>query len=147
MGDSTIRSSLPRPKRSGVTRSWFGTGTHTGAVCSPGHSPNPGHTAIAELEKHLAHVVVITQNIDGLHAAAGSTDVIAVHGDIRQNKCFANCQGDPTLIDVDELTWDREAGPPVCPHCGAYVRPNVVWFHELLPPAALERALAPEPDV
>jgi NAD-dependent deacetylase len=104
-------------------------------------SPNPGHVAIAELENYLAHVVVITQNIDGLHAAAGSHDVIAVHGDIRRNKCFANCQGEPTPINVDELEWDRQAGPPVCPHCGAYVRPDVVWFTELLPSAAVERAL------
>jgi NAD-dependent deacetylase len=103
-------------------------------------SPNPGHYAIAELERYLSHVVVITQNIDGLHHAAGSHDVIAVHGDIRQNKCFANCQGESTLINIDELEWDREAGPPSCPFCGAYVRPNVVWFTESLPLDALERA-------
>ncbi len=103
-----------------------------------GASPNPGHYAIAELEKHLAHVVVITQNIDGLHAAAGSHDVIAMHGDIWRNKCFAHCRGEPTLIDVDEL----EAGPPVCPYCGAYVRPDVVWFNESLAREALERAFA-----
>jgi NAD-dependent deacetylase len=102
--------------------------------------PNPGHVAIAELENYLAHVVVITQNIDGLHAAAGSHDVIAMHGDIWRNKCFANCQGEPTPINVDELAWDRESGPPTCPYCGAYVRPDVVWFTELLSPAALERA-------
>jgi NAD-dependent deacetylase len=104
--------------------------------------PNPGHYAIAELEKHLSHVVVITQNIDGLHHAAGSRDVIAMHGDIRQNKCFAHCRGEPTLINIDQLEWDREAGPPSCPYCGAYVRPNVVWFNESLPPDALERAFA-----
>jgi NAD-dependent deacetylase len=105
-----------------------------------GASPNPGHLAIAELEHYLAHVVVITQNVDGLHAAAGSHDVIAMHGDIRRNKCFANCRGEPTPIEVDDLEWDRAAGPPVCPYCGAYVRPDVVWYNELLPPAALERA-------
>jgi NAD-dependent deacetylase len=102
--------------------------------------PNPGHDAIAELEKYLPHVVVITQNVDGLHQIAGSSDVIPVHGDIRQNKCFANCQGDPTPINIDELTWDKTAGPPQCPHCGAYVRPDVVWFTESLPGPALERA-------
>lgn len=112
-------------------------------------SPNPGHYAIAELEKVLPSVssapsvplVVVTQNIDGLHNIAGSRDVIAVHGDIRRNKCFAGCQGEPTLIDVEELEWDRQAGPPRCPHCGAYVRPDVVWFNETLPADALERAL------
>jgi NAD-dependent deacetylase len=104
-------------------------------------SPNPGHVAIAELENYLAHVVVITQNVDGLHAAAGSHDVIAVHGDIRRNKCFANCRGEPTPINVDELAWDRTAGPPTCPYCGAYVRPDVVWFTEALSRDALARAL------
>ncbi|HEX3051644.1 MAG TPA: NAD-dependent deacylase [Aggregatilineaceae bacterium] len=102
--------------------------------------PNPGHAAIAQLEHLLPEVVVITQNIDGLHQAAGSTDVITLHGNIKDNKCFANCQGDPTYINVDELDWDRTAGPPKCPHCGAWVRPDVVWFEEVLPAAALDRA-------
>jgi len=102
--------------------------------------PNPAHRAIAEIETVLPQLVVITQNIDGLHAAAGSSDVITLHGDIRRNKCFANCQGDPTLIDVAALAWDREHGPPRCPHCGAWVRPDVVWFEEMLPAVALERA-------
>lgn len=103
--------------------------------------PNPGHEAIATMEKMLPHLVVITQNIDGLHVCAGNRDVIALHGDIRLNKCFNDCQGNPTYIDISTLAdWDREAGPPHCPHCGAYVRPDVVWFEEMLPPDALERA-------
>lgn len=102
--------------------------------------PNPGHFAVAALEEVLAHVVVITQNIDGLHQMAGSTDVLPVHGDIRKDKCFANCQGDPTYVDIAQLTWDPQAGPPRCPHCGAYVRPDVVWYEELLPRDLLERA-------
>ena len=103
--------------------------------------PNPGHYAIAALEQLVPHVVVITQNIDGLHNAAGSRDVIPVHGDLRLNKCFANCQGDPTLIDVDAFEWDHANGPPRCPHCGAYVRPAVVWFEERLPAEAVDRAM------
>jgi NAD-dependent deacetylase len=102
--------------------------------------PNPGHYALAALEKYVPQLVVVTQNIDGLHKLAGSRDVIELHGDIRRNKCFNNCQGNPTLIDVDDLDWDRAAGPPLCPHCGAWVRPDVVWFEEMLPPGALERA-------
>lgn len=103
--------------------------------------PNPGHRALVELERLLGCLIVITQNVDGLHQAAGSSDVITLHGDIRRNKCFANCQGDPTLIDLSTLDWDRASGPPRCPHCGAPVRPDVVWFEEALPAAALERAL------
>lgn len=100
--------------------------------------PNPGHYAIAELEKRLPQVTVITQNIDGLHQRAGSRDVITLHGDIRLNKCFANCQGEPTYINIED--WDLDAGPPRCPHCGEWVRPDVVWFNESLPAAALSRA-------
>src|SRR5258708_7106332 len=103
--------------------------------------PNAGHYAIAELEDLLPRVTVITQNIDGLHQAAGSTDVITLHGDIRRHKCCANCQGDPTLIDISTLTWDRDAGPPACPYCGQLVRPDVVWFTERLPLEALDRAI------
>jgi NAD-dependent deacetylase len=105
--------------------------------------PNPGHYAIAELEDLLPEVVVVTQNIDGLHTGAGSTDVIELHGNITQHKCFDNCQGNPTLIDIAALTWDRTAGPPTCPLCGsAFVRPNVVWFTESLPTQSLNRAIA-----
>jgi len=105
-----------------------------------GAQPNPGHTAIAALQDLLPQVVVVTQNIDGLHHLAGSRDVITLHGDIRRSKCFYNCQGDPTYIDVEQLEWDPEAGPPSCPHCGRWVRPDVVWFGEMLPQAALARA-------
>jgi NAD-dependent deacetylase len=104
--------------------------------------PNPGHYALAEMEDLLPQVVVITQNIDGLHHQAGSSDIITLHGDITRNKCFDDCQGNPTYVDIEQLEdWDPEAGPPHCPHCGAWVRPAVVWFEELLPPGALERAL------
>ena len=102
--------------------------------------PNAGHRAIAALEGLVDEVVVITQNIDGLHQEAGSRDVIPIHGDIRKNKCSAHCQGNPTYVDVGALEWDADAGPPRCPHCGAYVRPDVVWFGENLPPALLDRA-------
>src|SRR6266852_1976731 len=102
--------------------------------------PNSGHYAIAELEDLLPRVTVITQNIDGLHQAAGSTDVITLHGDINRHKCSGNCRGNPTIIDVSKLDWNREVGPPPCPHCGKWVRPDVVWFTERLPLEALDRA-------
>jgi len=102
--------------------------------------PNPGHYAIAELERSVPQVVVVTQNIDGLHQRAGSIDMIPLHGDIRRHRCFAGCQSNPTYIDIDAFAWDRTAGPPACPHCGALVRPDVVWFGELLPPGVFQRA-------
>lgn len=105
-------------------------------------APNPGHVALADLEDLLAHVVVITQNVDDLHQRAGSTDMIPLHGAIMRSKCFDNCQGMPTVIDVAALPgFDPEQGPPECPHCGGWVRPDVVWFGEALPQYELNRAM------
>lgn len=105
--------------------------------------PNPGHLALAALEALLPQVVVVTQNVDDLHQRAGSTDIVPLHGAIMQNKCFDNCQGEPTLVDIAGLEDSvPEAGPPRCPYCGGWVRPDVVWFGENLPLGALHRALA-----
>lgn len=101
--------------------------------------PNAGHYAVVELEELFPQVVVLTQNVDGLHIRAGSTDVVELHGSIRRFKCSANCRGDPTIIDLSAIEYTGETAPP-CPYCGARVRPDVVWFGEALPPAALERA-------
>jgi NAD-dependent deacetylase len=102
--------------------------------------PNPAHVALADIQRRYPATRIITQNIDNLHEQAGSTDVIRLHGNIAQNKCFFDCQGSPTLVDVSTIRWDSESGPPLCPHCGRWVRPDVVWFGEMLPPDALERA-------
>jgi NAD-dependent deacetylase len=113
-------------------------------------NPNAGHYALIELEALLPQVIVVTQNIDGFHEMVGNTDVICLHGNIQLNRCFSNCQGDPTYVDVNQLEYDHEAGPPRCPYCQkAYVRPAVVWFEEALPAAALERAfqVSAEADV
>ena len=101
--------------------------------------PNPGHYALAELQRLHPQVVLVTQNVDELHEQANSQDVIHLHGRIFQTKCFANCQGNPTLVDESALPPTDDAPPP-CPHCGAPLRPNVVWFNEALPTEALQRA-------
>ncbi len=98
--------------------------------------PNPGHFAISELERLLPQVVVVTQNIDGLHKQAGSSDIIELHGNIRRYRCSANCRGNPTLLEIS--AWEN--GLPACPHCGHWVRPDVVWFTEALPDEAIHRA-------
>jgi NAD-dependent deacetylase len=100
--------------------------------------PNPGHRAIAALEAHVPHVVVVTQNIDGLHQRAGSTRVLELHGSLARFKCVAACRGRPTPVPAPPLD---QATPPRCPHCGALVRPAVVWFNELLPVEVWERAV------
>lgn len=102
--------------------------------------PNPGHYALAALEKRPHALPIITQNVDDLHEQAGSENVIHLHGNIAQTKCFDDCRGKPTLLNITQLTWDAEAGPPKCPYCGAWARPNVVWFGELLPEQALMQA-------
>ncbi|MDX1663592.1 MAG: NAD-dependent deacylase [Candidatus Promineifilaceae bacterium] len=98
--------------------------------------PNPGHLALAEMERHIPHFTLITQNIDALHAVAGSRDLIELHGNIRRNKCFREGQIIPETEAVE-----AEEGPPTCPRCGAFVRPDVVWFGEALPEKALARAV------
>ncbi|NDJ79189.1 MAG: NAD-dependent deacylase [Chloroflexi bacterium] len=130
---ATPRGFLQNPK---LVWDWY---AHRRALLADA-KPNPGHYALAEMEALVPQLVLVTQNIDGLHQEAGSSDVVLLHGDIRLNKCHANCQGNPTHINIEELEWDRNAGPPVCPRCGAWVRPDVVWYEELLPPAAIERA-------
>lgn len=95
--------------------------------------PNAAHRAIARLRS----ATVVTQNVDGLHARAGSSEVVALHGDITRAKCFAGCgwRG-----DADALEAIDARRPPHCPDCGAPARPDVVWFGEMLPPAAWARA-------
>ncbi len=102
--------------------------------------PNGGHYALAALEQRVEQFTLITQNVDALHEQAGSRNVLHLHGSIAESKCFFDCQGDPTLVDVSRLSWDTTSGPPPCPHCGRWVRPNVVWFGEFLPVGVLNDA-------
>ncbi len=87
-------------------------------------NPNPGHVAIAELEKHK-QISVLTQNIDGLHQRAGSSSVYELHGSIITIKC--------TVCDFkDKITSGFSQLPPLC-KCGNMLRPDVIWFGEALP--------------
>jgi len=94
--------------------------------------PNPGHLALAELERRVPRMTLVTQNIDGLHLRAGSREVIELHGNIGRIRCSV----EGTVVERFE-DGDRVPG---CPSCGAPLRPDVIWFGELLPRAALERA-------
>ena len=102
--------------------------------------PNPAHFALAALEKRFPQMQIITQNVDDLHERAGSHNVIRLHGKMSANKCSANCQGDPTPVDVAQLQWDAPREVPACPYCGSPVRPDVVWFGEMLPLVQLDAA-------
>jgi NAD-dependent deacetylase len=99
--------------------------------------PNPAHLALAELEQHGLVRAVVTQNIDLLHERAGSREVVEVHGSIRTATC-PGCGARHELEQVLELL--AEADAPACPVCGEIVKPDVVFFGELLQPDAIERA-------
>jgi NAD-dependent deacetylase len=100
--------------------------------------PNAAHVALAELERRGLLAAVVTQNIDTLHERAGSRDVVEVHGSIRTSTC-RRCGRVAQLAEVLELIEEGE-GAPRCPDCGAVLKPDVVFFGELLPEAAIDRA-------
>jgi len=95
--------------------------------------PNAGHLAIAALQKILRECTLVTQNVDGLHQRAGSDRVLELHGNLFRNVCSR--EGLP----VESSAW-ISGTPPLCPTCGAPVRPGVVWFGEMLPGQVLAEA-------
>ncbi len=99
--------------------------------------PNRAHEALAALERRGLIEGVITQNIDRLHRAAGSENVIEVHGSIETSSCL-ECGTAYGLDAVDELFDER--GVAICSACGGTVKPDVVLFGELLPEEAMARA-------
>jgi NAD-dependent deacetylase len=99
--------------------------------------PNRAHEALAELERRGLIEGVITQNIDRLHRAAGSENVIEVHGSIETSSCM-DCETSFRLDEVDGLFDERSVA--LCSACGGPVKPDVVLFGELLPEEAMARA-------
>jgi NAD-dependent deacetylase len=97
-------------------------------------NPNPGHEAIAAIEREKEDFLLVTQNVDGLHRLAGSRKMIEFHGNIWVVRC-AGCDRE------EEVRSDFPVLPPRCASCGAPLRPGVVWFGEPIPPAALEASL------
>ena len=95
--------------------------------------PNDGHRALAELEERGWIEAVVTQNVDGLHARAGTRELVEVHGSLRTVRCLHCGARTSTAEAAAEL-------PPRCPACGEIPKPDVVMFGELLPGAAIERA-------
>jgi NAD-dependent deacetylase len=99
--------------------------------------PNAAHAGLAELERRGLVQAVVTQNIDTLHARAGSRDVVEVHGSIRSAQCLGCLWTEPAGAVLAQL----DVSPtPSCPQCGEVLKPGVVLFGELLPAAAIERA-------
>jgi NAD-dependent protein deacetylase/lipoamidase len=97
--------------------------------------PNAGHRALAAFaQRHPGRLTLITQNVDGLHQRAGSPGVLALHGNIFEDKWLdrpkACCNADAVVA----------GSPPYCERCGNMLRPDVVWFGEALPLQALAAA-------
>ncbi|MBI4754573.1 MAG: NAD-dependent deacylase [Betaproteobacteria bacterium] len=132
-------------------------------------TPNAGHRAIAALQDLVQQVTVITQNIDGLHARAGSREIIELHGNLLRLRGFRDDDGRQEGLRLARPprpcplcgarcappgAWNPDpglslagfglaAGPvPRCPKCGARLRPDVVWFNEMLDPDLLDQAWA-----
>ena len=115
-----------------VTR-WY----HWRFTCCKDCRPNPAHYALARLQQEIeargGRFTLVTQNIDGLHQKAGSTDVCELHGTILTWRCTKSGE----QFELDAINFD--AFPPLSP-AGGILRPNVVWFGEILPEQELERA-------
>lgn len=89
--------------------------------------PNPAHETIARWQERFRYFTLATQNIDGLHAEAGSREVLELHGNVWRARCL-KCGGTEDLRDKP-----AEVRPPVCEACGGLMRPDVVLFGEMLP--------------
>jgi NAD-dependent deacetylase len=98
--------------------------------------PNAAHETLAEMEAVLPGFTLITQNVDGLHQAAGSRKVLELHGNVWRVRC----------LSCDRVSENHQAPlpelPPRCSECGGLLRPDVVWFGESLPPEVLDKAWA-----
>jgi len=97
--------------------------------------PNPGHMALAQLERRFSGgFTLVTQNVDGLHQLAGNGNVLEVHGSLRRTRC-TECGA------VRDRGLDPLADLPTCELCAGLLRPDIVWFGEMLPTMVWERAV------
>ena len=98
--------------------------------------PNPGHQALADLEARFGiDFTLVTQNVDGLHQAAGNQNVLEVHGSLRRTRC-TECGA------IRDRGLEPLADMPTCDLCGGLLRPDIVWFGEMLPTRVWEEAVA-----
>jgi NAD-dependent deacetylase len=95
--------------------------------------PNPAHVALAAMERQIPNFLLITQNVDGLHARAGSRKIVEMHGSLWQVRCTVCTHAREDFTELPAL--------PDCPVCGHLLRPGVVWFGEPLTPGVLKLAI------
>lgn len=97
--------------------------------------PNPGHYALVTLERHWGnHFTLITQNVDGLHRRAGSERVLEIHGSLFRTRC-TECE------ETRSCGEEPLAELPPCPNCNGLLRPDIVWFEEMLPEEIWSQAI------
>jgi NAD-dependent deacetylase len=109
--------------------------------------PNRAHDVLAVWSRRFPHFTLITQNVDGLHEAAGTRDVVRMHGSIWDIRCARPCPAGATPWRHEPRSSAADAARaevplPECPHCGGLARPAVIWFGEMLDPAIVARAAA-----
>jgi NAD-dependent deacetylase len=110
--------------------------------------PNAGHVALAGWQDRFQGFTLVTQNVDNLHQAAGSHDVVELHGSVWRARCtgcstrydLADNEVAGSASDLEEVAGGELPPAPICLDCGDSLRPDVVLFGELLPPGAFERA-------
>lgn len=98
-------------------------------------SPNPAHFALVEMEKQYEDFTLVTQNVDNLHSRAGSRTVLELHGNIDRSYCV-DCRREAFDIMLGE-----EGEVPRCEVCNGLIRPDVVWFGEMLPQETFRQAV------
>ncbi|NIP31428.1 MAG: NAD-dependent protein deacylase [Candidatus Dadabacteria bacterium] len=97
--------------------------------------PNAGHYALTELQRQKEKFTLITQNVDGLHQKAGTQDLIEMHGNLWEIRCTKCGHIEKNYeVPLKEL-------PPMCDKCGELMRPNIVWFNEIIPMQVIDKCL------
>lgn len=105
--------------------------------------PHAGYHALVRMEKSFDELLVVTQNVDGLHRRSGSSEVVELHGSLDAFRCFDNGHPyDSAGLRGLEADEDGEVEPPRCSICSSPIRPGVVWFGEMLPRDPVEKAWA-----
>jgi NAD-dependent deacetylase len=126
---ANVRAFLRNPE---LVQGWY---THRRRIAEETR-PNAGHHALAALEALVPDFSLVTQNVDNLHQRAGSQTVVELHGNLTRSYCI-DCRQPATDAD---LAVSGEGEPVRCPSCEGYIRPDVVWFGEMLPEGAMEQA-------
>jgi NAD-dependent deacetylase len=101
--------------------------------------PNGAHKFMAKMQETSRVLSVITQNIDGLHQKAGSTKVRELHGSLMTSRCMT-CDNEMNTSKLFRMVASG-VNPPLCPLCKGAMKPDVIFFGEMLPPAVMDKAV------